>query len=236
MERSMKMQDLLLAAAAWMGFSTAVGAVTLIEERDSESTTLMYLEDGKMRVETAGEPGYMLADLRRRKFFAVDPAKKRAADMSAQMLPQQARAQSPKVAGILEKVGSGPRIAGYATEHYVLTANGQKCEEIFTSKQAFIDSGMGSLWSDFAAAFKGLSASAEGASPCDVAENQADPSKFGLPLRTVSSDGQTTEVIRIEKGVAAPPGGFEVPRGYRTVTMQELFSDALDDDRASRRE
>jgi len=53
MERSMKMQDLLLAAA-WMGFATAVSAVTLIEERDSEPTTSMSLDDGKMRVETAG--------------------------------------------------------------------------------------------------------------------------------------------------------------------------------------
>lgn len=52
----MDMRAMLLGATACTGFGTAASAVTLLEERDSESTTSMCVEDGRMQVQTVGVP------------------------------------------------------------------------------------------------------------------------------------------------------------------------------------
>lgn len=219
-----------LASAILCQCATA-WAATLIEERDSESTVLMYIEKGKMRTETPGESGYALLDLRGRKMFMIDPAEKNVVDMSSMMFPQET-GQAPAVRGAanpaLEKIGSGPEIAGYKTEHYVLTANGRKCQELFTSKEAFADSGWADLWNDVGESMKDMAAAEEDADDCDVAEAELiDPAEIGWPLKTIQADGETTEVVRIERDAVVPPGGFEIPAGYTVISMQEMFSGAL---------
>lgn len=219
-----------LASAILCQCSTA-WAATLIEERDSESTVLMYIEKGKMRTETPGENGYALLDLRGRKMFMIDPAEKNAVDMSSMMFPRetgQASAGGRTANPALEKIGSGPEIAGYTTEHYALKANGVMCQELFTSKKAFKDSGWAELWNDVGESMKDMAAAEEDADDCDVAEAELiDPAEIGWPLKTIQADGETTEVVRIERDVVVPPGGFEIPAGYTVISMQEMFSGAL---------
>jgi len=225
----MRLNKNWLLAVACAGYSSVVGAATLIEERDSESRTLMYVDDGKMRVETRGEPGYALMDLRRRTILMVDPDEKTAIEMSPQIgdTSNSDQGKAPKVEVGLEKVGVGPSVAGYATDHYVLTANGRKCQDLFVSKQAFADSGWAALWSEFGTVFKSMSAMDMDKDACDIADEQADPARIGWPLKTVASDGETTEVLRIEKDVPVPAGGFEVPGDYRIMSLQEMMSGAF---------
>lgn len=209
----------------------AISAATLIEERDSEASTIMYIEGGKMRAQTPGEEGYMLMDLRARTMFTISPSDKQAVDMSSMVFGQantDKSAAARSVKSSLDKVGSGPEIAGYATEHYVLTANGRKCEEYFTSKKAFQDSGWAEMWNDLEQSFKDMALSEEDADDCDIAGAEvANPADMGWPLKTIDAEGLVSEVVRIEQNATVPPGGFEVPAGYTVVSMQELLSGAM---------
>ena len=167
---------------------------------------------------------------RQRRILFVNPEEKTVLDMSATMQGASGSGGVRNADARIEKIGPGPSIAGYATEHYVLSAGGAKCEDLFTSKKAFEDSGWASLWSAFGKTFEEMSTAGEQSDPCDLAQDQADPAKIGWPLKTVSSDGEVTEVLRIEADVKLPAGGFEVPPGYRVVSMQEMMSSDFDDD------
>jgi hypothetical protein len=203
------------------------GAASLIEQREGEATALMYIEGGKMRIETRGQPDYALMDLKTRSMFLVNPTEKRALDMSAGFRHKAGEsAASVEVDARLEKKGAGPEIAGYATEHYVLSANGKKCQDIYASTQAFRDSGWAELWDDFGKAFKEMSTG--GQDPCDIAdETVVDPAKVGWPLKTVTADGDVMETVRIQNDVAAPAGGFDVPAGYQVISLQQMLQDML---------
>jgi len=216
-----------LLLLACMACSTLADAAALIEQRDGEATALMYIEGGKMRIETRGQPEYALMDLKSRSMFLVNPTEKRALDMSAGFRQKAGEAGvKAAVDARLEKKGAGPEIAGYATEHYVLIANGKKCQDIYASRQAFRDSGWAELWDDFGKAFKEMSTGGE--DPCDIAdETVVDPAKVGWPLKTITADGDVMETVRIENNVATPAGGFDVPVGYHVISLQDMVSEMI---------
>lgn len=221
---TMKHRLLLLACLGWSAWA---GAAALIEQRDGEATALMYIEGGKMRIETRGQPDYALMDLKSRSMFLVNPTEKRALDMSAgfRQKPGEHTAKV-EVDARLEKQGAGPEIAGYATEHYVLRANGKKCQDIYASRQAFRDSGWAELWDDFGKAFKEMSTGGE--DPCDIAdETVVDPAEVGWPLKTVTADGDVMETVRIENNVAPPAGGFDVPADYQVMSLQQMLQEMI---------
>jgi len=206
-------------------------AATFIEERDGESITQMWIDAGRMRVQAPGEPGYSLMNLSKKTMFMVDPSQKHAVDMSAMVfgkMPAASQGTPSAASGTLKRVGDGPKIAGYATEHYVVEAGGQVCEELYVSKQAFKDAGWGELWADAGRAFKEMAAAGEGLDECDLAGAQAvDPAKIGWPLKTVYPDGEFNEVTRIQKDAPLPPGGLDVPAGYTVISMQQMMQEAM---------
>jgi len=222
-----------LAAFAAFSFGTTVLAATLIEERDSESVNQMWVEGGRMRAQTRGEPGYALMDLRKRTMFMVNTERKRAVDMSTTVFGKRgasAAGASSGAAGTLRRIGDGPTIAGYATEHYVVEVDGETCEELYVSRQAFHDSGWAEMWAETGKAFREMAAEEEedDADACDLADVQAaDPAKIGWPLKTVYPDGESTTITRIQKNAPLPPGGFEVPAGYQVISMQQMMQEAM---------
>jgi hypothetical protein len=224
----MKTVMVTCVTAATVFYWATISAATLIEERDSETSTITYIEGGKMRAVSPGEEGYVLVDLLGRTMFTVSPAEKQAIDMST-LVYGQTGGEEPvnkrSVKSGLEKVGSGPEIAGYPTAHYVLTANGRKCGEYFTSIKAFEDSGWAELWTDVSQSMKDMDVSDQDADDCDIAEAEAvDPGEIGWPLRTLGADGLISEVVRIERNATVPPGGFDIPPGYSVISMEEMMS------------
>lgn len=222
-----------LAALAVFSLAAPAPAATLIEERDSESVSQMWVEGGRMRAQARGEPGYMLMDLRKRTMLMVNTQRKQVVDMSATVFGRRgasAAGAGSGATGTLRRVGDGPTIAGYATEHYVVEVDGETCEELYVSRQAFRDSGWAELWAETGKAFKEMAAEDEGedADPCDIADVQAaDPAKIGWPLKTVYPDGESTTIVRIQKNAPLPPGGFEVPAGYKVISMQQMMQEAM---------
>jgi hypothetical protein len=219
---------LVVCGLACTSVPGSVSAVTLIEQADGESTTLMYVDGAKLRTEDGGGEGYGLMDLEKRTMYLVNPREGTAFDMSSTMWKATASADSNAVPvdAKLEKMGSGPEIAGYATEHYALFANGSKCQDLYLSRKAFDDSGFAEQWDSISTAWQEMDLDRNDA--CDAAEVEAlDYRKHGWPLRTVHRDsmheGQFEETIRIEQGAAMPPGGFALPTGYTVVSFQEMM-------------
>lgn len=207
-------------------------AATLIEQYDADSTITIYIDGARMRTETSGEGAYGLMDLKKRKLLMVNPAEKTVMDMSSMAWPENPAKggdDHEKVKAKLEKIGDGPTIAGYKTVHYVLKANGKKCNDIYASRKAFKDTGWAETWVENGRALR--EANFDTADACEIADyDAADPSEIGWPLKVVEADGQFTEIVRIEQDAKLPAGGFEVPENYKVVSLATMMRSMPMDD------
>ena len=221
---------------ACLAAAQCLSAASLIEETDGESTSLLYVEGGKLRVEEAGSGNYAVIDPGNRSFVMVNPADRTAVDMSANVWGAQAGGAPAAAASVearLEKVGAGPAIAGYETMHFTLLANGKPCQDLYVSRQAFEDAGLATLWAGGGNALREMHV--DPSDPCDLAEQKAlDYEEHGLPLKTVHREsmhaGQFEEVKRIEKDVPAPAGGFGVPTGYQMISLEAMMGAYMQED------
>lgn len=228
----------LIAAAAMSVGIVPLHAATLVEQRDTESSTIMYIEGVRMRAETPGEPGYMLMNFEDGTMYMVNPKERTVLDNSAMikaMREQKAKPASGPAPVRFEHKGAGPMIAGYSTEHYAEYAGGVHCGDVFLSREAMDDSG----FDDFMDAMESgvLAGDDEQSDPCDwgSAAGFALVREHGYPLRELAADGSLdNEVVRIQTGAALPEGGFELPAGFQVVTMEQMMQGlgGLDEDYA----
>jgi hypothetical protein len=62
-------------------------------------------------------------------------------------------------------------------------------------------------------------------------------SKVGMPMRMVDNRGNTvSEIISIKTNVALPANAFTLPKGYKTVTMAEQMSSAIQEIKQAQRQ
>jgi hypothetical protein len=192
-----------------------------------EQTYTSYMEGPKSRMGSTGSSQFMLMNWKEKTLYAVDTALKQATDLSMG-LKQTSVAQKcpePHVDAVLEHLGAGPEIAGYATEHYIVKADGKACEEIYASKQAFGEIGE---WLDNLRDMEESDDEDVGRSKCDIASDKVvDLGRIGWPLKTVTlrgpGKGHVEEVLQIQKNVSVPAGFFDVPAGYKIVTLEQLY-------------
>ena len=210
----------LLTSVAWGGSTLAV---TLVETESGGERVVTYLSGAKMRSESPSMQGYVLMDLKERTYYMVNPEQGMVMDMSG-LLQQKRTAgkQGEAVAVIFEERGAGPVIAGYPTRHFLVSANGQQCLEMFVSRQAMEDVGSSEL---LALADDLDQESGFGGGPCATPKlHDADFFReHGYPLREIAADGTVTEVVRILPDAPAPPGGFDLPPGYPVRSMDQMF-------------
>jgi len=229
-------KTVLLVAIAWfLSISSSHGA-TLVESKDDQGMVMkMWLDGSVMRIDIGNEPTYMLFDVKKKKMYAVDPAKREAMDMS-NLFNEDNRNTTGQPAHTIqfEKQGKGPVIAGYDTVHYQATVNGMKCSDEYLSKKAFND--IGSL-----EIFEALSTMAESASmgmdmgmetpdPCESVQANAMEiyEKHGYPLKMVENDGSIdSEVIKISLKVAKPQKDFQVPDGYQIIDLGQMMNEQM---------
>lgn len=192
-----------------------------------EQVYTSHVEGQKSRMGAANSSQYMLMNWKEKTLYAVDTTSRQATDMSMGLKQTEAaqRCPQPQVDAVLEHVGAGPQIAGYATEHYIVKADGKACEEIFASRKAFGELGE---WLDNLRDMEQSDDEDVGRSKCDIASDKvADIGKIGWPLKTVTlrgpGKGHVDEVLRIQKNVSVPAGFFDVPAGYKIVTLEQLY-------------
>ena len=230
-EAAMERMSRIGVAAVCAVVSLPASAALMYEARSGSDGEVqdytMYVDGPDSRMGADGARQFVLMNWKDKTLYMVDTASKQATDMSMG-LKQRAAAQKcpqPEVEAVLEHLGAGPQLAGYATEHYVLKADGKACEEIFASKKAFGELG---AWLDNVREMEERDDEDVGRSKCDIAADKAlDLSEIGWPLKTITlrgpGKGQVEEVLRIEKDVSVPAGFFDVPAGYKIVTLEQLY-------------
>ncbi|MGE0082742.1 MAG: DUF4412 domain-containing protein [Thiohalomonadaceae bacterium] len=199
-------------------------AVTLIESTAEGEVSRFWVEGVRARIESRDQQGYMLMDLGKGTMLLVNHEDKQVVDMSRQLQRADGKKAGPAIK--LVKKGNGPRIAGYDTQHYQLTADGQVCQDLYMSRKAYQDAKLEAYAKAFA---KYVMVPPVVLGPCDQAGLSVDRhlAEGGLPLRVVEEGEVMDEVTRITPNAALPAGGFEPPAGYERVDMDVLMQEGM---------
>jgi len=189
----------------------------------------------KARIDTQGDPTYSIVNYRSGEFFVVDPQRKEVMNMDMNSMSESAGAATTtsQVAIKLNKKGKGPKIAGYKTEKYALTANNQHCGTIFGSKKLLKKKGVSELF-DFMnrmrlQTMKMMGAFRGGMDVCEQAMQDVTLSfkKTGAPLRMLDAQGNVeSEVSKVKTGKNIDAAFYEIPAGYKVVNVADQMNAA----------
>lgn len=211
-----------------VSLSLQANAATLVETEESDTgIQKMWIQGSKMRVDMGASGEYMLVDYSNKKIVIINPAKKEVMDVSDFASGGADVTQGLNVR--VKHLGPGPSIAGYATQKYVLSVNGQTCSQTLVSQKALKDANLANLLE----AMTRIDFNPMGGqfmSECDRADVlfAKRMKKLGMPLATVEQNGVVTDKVkRIVKNAPLPAGGFNLPSGYKKVSMQQKMQEAM---------
>lgn len=216
-------------------FTMSSWAATVVEQRDAQGNMQkVTIEKAFARMEGFKPELYMLVDFQAKKMYMVNTKEQKAVENNmnsegAAMPPGMKQPQSPpEVEAKLVKIGDGPEIAGYATVHYQVTANGEVCSNDYFSESAdkieYIHS-----FSEMMDGFRKKTMKAMPfmpANPCLHAYSKLQPEflKHGTVLRSTAKDGKVmNEVVSIKTSVEIAPDLLKIPEGYKIMTEKELM-------------
>lgn len=212
---------------------TTVTAATLIEIDSNEGGRTQVLTDGsKARINTSQDQSYVLIDYEKQSMHVVLPKQKQIMDMSGDM-PSMAGKPSSDIKVDVVPIGKGPDIAGYSTKKFTLKANGKNCGTIYGSTDAMKLSGIAQLHQTMKKFEEKQRASmgsfADMKDPCERAKmslsSQADV--IGMPMLDIDKNGKKdNEVIRIDTNASLPAGAFNLPKGYKTISVADQMKQA----------
>lgn len=210
-------------------------AAVLLEAKspEAEAPTRVLYDGHTLRVDFI-QGGYLLFDVAANKRYMINDEQKQVMEMpstdagefSAMMSDIGAKRTPAKID--IARLGAGPVIAGYATEHYVVTADGHKCSDEYLSKELLANEKVKELVHAMDGANENEDVSSIASlGPCMVQAPRALAKQYdqlGLPLRSVDAGGAATvEVVSIKVDVDFPTGTFTVPPGYAWVSLKDLL-------------
>ncbi len=220
-----------LAAVCLTLATTSATAATVIKTKELSGKTSTMTVQGVMARMGAHKGQYVIVDAKKGAFYAVNDQAKEVINLS-EGIPSPGKGsqakKAPKVDTELKHVGTGPKIAGYPTEHYKVLANGKVCEDTWLSPAATKDAHLGDFLDAFYKFFSKQRRAYQQAgmqySPCDEAQAVATGkyTKLGMAMKTTLPDGSVRqEVLSIKTGVDVPASTFELPKGYPVMTRKE---------------
>jgi len=219
----------IIAITVSLLLTCQVHAATLIELKTPQGQGKVYRDAGHTRLEN-GDGSYVLIDSKAKTFLMVTPKERQVRDLSQLVnAPVGAQNKSP-LAVRFKSLGAGPAIAGYKTTRYQYSANGKACGALLASKQALQDAAL----QDSFEMMERMGARADammqifnkGTDPCQRAGTRFSEhfGAVGIPMRVSDVNGKLiSEITRIDKKAALPPGAFTVPAGYRTLNTGEMI-------------
>lgn len=211
--------------------SAPATAATVVETRDAAGqTSTMTVQGPRARIQM-GPQRYVLIDTAEGSYYAVDVRRRVVMNMGqvpehVTDLPRsEAAAREAEVE--FRHVGSGPRIAGYPTEHYRLYADGRLCQQSYLSRAALDAAEMAEFLQGFhrfskrqQERYRALGVAAE---PCEQAEQVAAARhpQLGMPMKIVANGQIRQEVLRLRTGVDVPAQQLEAPAGFRLIAPHQ---------------
>jgi hypothetical protein len=229
----MNTRNQLALCALIATLSTGAQAATVIESAAGPNRvpSLLTVQDGKAKLQS-DPANYLLIDPAAGQFLYVVTEKKQVVDMNSLAPSGPPRAATmtlpPKIK--LTHKGKGPKIAGYATQHYQLFANGALCLNTYLSPEAMKHGAL----QDFHDGFARMQTTQKQAqrttgmrfSPCEDAQDTlaARYGELGLPMRTLDVNGTLRqEVVNIETGVTVAGNLYQLPEGYSRITHETFL-------------
>jgi len=223
--------------------ATPAGAATVVKHHGKQDKAQTVLIEGdKVRMESSqGRGGYTLIYLTTKKVFMVDERNKRVIKMGVgeelpplpPNLPPRDKSQKiPEVDAKLVKLGAGPEILNYATEHYQIVANEVVCSDEYFSETArsiaglenFINT-LAELAQDRKQKMGQMPMPLLARDPCMQAREklEGELAKLGVPMRSTDNKGRVmTEVVSIETDMKVDAEKFDLPKDYPVMTEKEV--------------
>ncbi len=207
-----------------------VWADTVIESRDRHGVRTETAISGHMIRMESRDRAHLLLNTQTGDFVAVFPGAREVLDLAYDLPPLgvlEPRLEQRHTLRLYH-LGEGPVIAGHATEHYRLSANGMVCAEYWLAEKALELPEISEYLSGYRIFHRRQRAALElqglSYSPCEDAEHYASGQfrTLGLPMRIRNTEGETLhEVTGIYTRLRLPAGYFDVPESYRRVSPNQ---------------
>ena len=209
----------------------------LIESTDNVGNNVSVLIDNNMvRVDSSDLEGYMVIKLTEQKLYVVSHEEHVVIDLSS-TADDNARPDGSLASKTERPVttyvdqGSGPEIAGYATQHYRVMVGDKRCFDEFLSKKMISYPEVHEFIKVMAKQSQareneGMVEYFTADNPCESAEDDMDQKhlSMGLPLRTLDDQGIAIyEVKRITLNAASSADTFNFPKDYPLVSKDEMM-------------
>ena len=224
-----------------LSITQTVSAAVLIQSQDAQKQiTNIYIEHYRARISMPKNEGFIVMDMKKKSMKAVMHEQKMVMDMSEFIQDTNSKTKADsRVKSQIKKIGSGPKIAGYKTQGYVIYGNNKNCGTFYVSANAMSDLGI----EKFAVALSNLDKNmqekmstitgmptAHVLSTCDEAERQVSIKfkQIGFPLKTLNKNKQLESiVIKLDKNARLPKNAFTIPANYKVTSPAKMMNEAM---------
>lgn len=220
-----------------LGCAPPIFADTVIKQRsaDADNTTTRIQGDW-VRMDQSTQPEFQLWNLKTGEMHIVDPGKRTI--MTLNLRKGKSKRKQRPIKATVKKLAKGPKIAGYATIEYQLSANGKTCGKEFVSPAAAKSPDVHKLVSNFAELGNldemmpgPLGAAAQAMmDPCDQASLSFGDQlpQLGMPLKSIDASGAIeTEVTSIDPHAKLDKKLFVLPADYKRTSLEEEMGNAM---------
>ena len=227
------MKPLTFFSALTFLLGASANADTVIEFKYLNNMTQLLTNGEMARINARGSDEYMLVNFKTDTIYSVTPGKKQIFNLSDSM-PSISSMFSPQLRVKLKPLGKGPAIAGYPTDRYRLSANGEECGSVFASREALkgtaVETVYGSIKTMADHHRQSLGGFAALVPVCQLAQMElgAKLQKIGAPMRILDKTGRVeSEITKIIKNARVEPQYYAYPAKYRSVSVTEKLESIL---------
>lgn len=206
-------------------------ADTVVELVSQGAETQFLTNGSKARINTRNQSEYMLVDFSDNSIYAVMPEKKQVIRVS-DSIPAISASAPPDINVKLTPAGPGPEIAGFPTNRFAFSANGEDCGTVYGSKTALqgtsIDKLLRAMSTMAEKHTRSLGAFAAAMPPCQLArlEFSKHLDITGAPLRIQDASGNIdSSVKRISTEARVDAAAYVMPAGYENVSAADKITE-----------
>ena len=217
---------------AWLVSLPATADIEITIRSPGSGNSTVTSNGSVARMDGGGQPGYVLIDLASGAMQMVDDRQRRVMQMNVPASKPVATPR-PDAAVRLEDRGQGPKIAGYSTRQYVVSANGRQCATLFGSGAVLELPGVVGIFEALTRMqqqAQGLMGAFRGQrDACEQArlEMSMQFKRSGAPLRLIDANGQLeSEVVAIRKDVSKTASFYRAPADYPVTDVQQQMHEA----------
>ena len=197
-------------------------------------TQIISIQDEWLRIGIdAKDKDYLIGDLKQGVIYIVMPGQKKILALH----PSADSVINNEVKSELREKGQGPDIAGYATQKYILFADGQACGTTFISEQAAKNADINTMLTALSDLNiesmlpEGMEMLVQGVmDPCAKAGMQTinETTQLGLPMKVVDEKTKSGyEVVVINGSATLDSSIFMLPADFEHTTPQKMMNDAI---------